>query len=141
MTIKPEEFLFQSWKAQLNTGLRVTETIMEGATKIREAQLEAASFAHADAEATRKAIAAATDASQLLKLQTEWTRANVEKSLSYWRSMYQAVMEANAELVKCMHTGAPLTGPNPLKGTDLDAFRQWLERLPKTYKPFEKVGA
>jgi phasin family protein len=141
MTIKPKEFLLQSWKAQLDTGLHMMATIMEGATKIREAQLEAASFAHADAEATRKAIAAASDASKLLKLQTEWTRANVEKSLSYWRSMYQAVMETNAELVKCMHTGARLTGPNPLKGTDLDAFRQWLEFLPKMYKSFEKVGA
>lgn len=139
MTIKPEEFLFQSRKAQLDTRLHAMEIMMEGATRIREAQLEAASFAHADA--TRKAIAAATDAGQLFKLQTEWTRANVEKSLSYWRSMYQAVMEANAELVKCMHTGARLTGPNPLKGTDLQAFRQWLEFLPKMYKSFEKVGA
>jgi hypothetical protein len=52
MSSKPEELLTQGW------------------------QLEAATGAHADAETTRKAIAAATDPSHLVTRQAEWARAD-----------------------------------------------------------------
>lgn len=141
MTSQPQDLMMQAWKQQLDTGLRVIETILEGATRIRETQLEAASFAHADIEATRKAIVAATDPSQLLKLQTEWARANLEKSLAYWRAMYQNVMETNAELAKCVSAGALIAAPQSVKGPDLDAFRQWFDSVQQFYKPIEKAGA
>ena len=154
MTSKPEDFVMQAWKKQCDTSLRAMETLIEGATKIREAQLEAASFAHADAEATRKAIAAATDPSQLLRLQTEWARANVEKALAYWRSNYQTVMETNAELVKCLYSAAAVAGagPDAFKGADFDAsrqallgmvdgaYKQWLESVQQLYKPVERAS-
>lgn len=152
MSGKPENFLIQAWKKQCDAGLRVIETIIEGATKIRETQLHAAAEAHADAEATRKAIAAATDASQLLTLQTEWARANVDRSLAYWRSMYQTVMETDAALMKCVYSGA-VAVPEALKTADLDAskqallgmidgaYQQWLDAARQFYKPVEKAGA
>ena len=48
-----------TWKRQLDVGLGVMETVVEGAMRMRECQLQAAAQAHADLEATRKAIAAA----------------------------------------------------------------------------------
>jgi phasin family protein len=103
--LKPMENLFtQSWKAQLEIGLQVLETLAEGAIRMHEAQLEAATEAHADLEATRKALAAATDASQVMKLYAEWARANTDKSLAYWRSLFQTVMETDAAVAKCVGT-------------------------------------
>ena len=90
MGAKPEDMFMQAWKAQLDAGLRAIETITESAIRVHEAQLEAATQTHADAEATRKAIAAASDASQLTKLCAEWARANAGKSFAYWRSLLQA---------------------------------------------------
>jgi hypothetical protein len=40
LQIKHQEILLQFWEAQLGTGMRVMETIMEGATNIREAQFQ-----------------------------------------------------------------------------------------------------
>jgi phasin family protein len=145
MTVKPEEFLVQAWRKQLDTGLRVIETITEGATKIHEAQLEAATDAHADAEATRKAMAAATDAAQLFRLQAEWARANVAKSAAYWHSLYQIVAETGTELAKCLYSQAAVMQEG-LKAEELDAskqalfglldnaYKQWLDATRQFYK-------
>ena len=142
MTSKPEDFLIQAWKKQCDAGLRMVETIIEGATKIHEVQLSAATEAHADAEATRRAFAAATDPSQLFKLQAEWARANAQKSFAYWRSMAQAVMETDAELVKCVCSQAPVALPEVLKAGDLDAlYKPWLDSLRQLYKPVERASA
>jgi phasin family protein len=141
MTSRPEDFLMQAWKKQLDAGLRMMEAIIEGATKVHEAQLQAAAQAHADAEATRKAIAAATDLSQILKLQTEWARANAQKSLAYWRSMVETVGQTDAELVKCACSQAPVALPEMVKAGDLDAlYKQWLDSLRQLYKPVERAS-
>ena len=145
MTSKPEDLPIQAWKKQCDTGLRLMETLIQGAMKVHEAQLEAATFAHADIEATRKAIAAATDASQLLRLQAEWTRANVEKSLAYWRSMYQTLTETNAQLVKAIYSGTAMPAPEGAKVDALDmvdrAYKQWLDSIQQFYKPVGRTRA
>lgn len=84
------DVFLQGWKAQLDAALRLAETVTEAAMQMHEVQLEAAAQAHADAEATRKAIAAATDFAQAMKLYTEWARGNAAKSLQYWRALFQA---------------------------------------------------
>src|SRR5215813_13111883 len=53
MTPKPEDFLLQAWKQQLDIGLRLIETTVEGAIKMRQVQLEAATETYAKAVATR----------------------------------------------------------------------------------------
>ena len=119
------DLFLQAWKAQLDAGLRVLKTITEGAIRMHEAQLEAATEAHADVDATRKALAAATDASQLMKLYAEWARANGEKSLAYWRSFFQTAME----------TGTPVAGPQGLNLGMIDsAYKQWLEGVQRLYQ-------
>ena len=142
MTGKPEDFLVQVWKKQLDAGWRMLEALVEGATRVHEMQLEAAAQAHADAEATRQAIAAAADAAQVLKAQTEWARANVEKSAAYWRSLYQAVIETNAALVNCARGGTPVAVPEAL-GLELidSAYKKWLDAAQRFYRPAEKVSA
>jgi hypothetical protein len=84
--------ILQAWKAQIDAGLQALEAIAEGAIKMREAQLQAATEAHADLEATRKALAAASDASQILQICGEWARANAGKSAAYWRRLGQTVI-------------------------------------------------
>jgi len=103
-----QDLFMQTWKAQLDAGLRALETITEGAIRMHEEQLEAATQAHADLEATRKAIAAASDASEVMKLCGEWARANVQRSLAYTR-----VLDL---------------------GTVDDTYKQWLQNVQQLYK-------
>jgi phasin family protein len=105
--MKPDDFLMQAWKQQLDAGLRLAEAILEGATKMREAQLEAATEAHADALATQKAIAGAADAQELLRLQAQWASSSLQQSMAYWRAMQETAMETGAELAKCLAAQAP----------------------------------
>jgi phasin family protein len=94
MTAKPEDLLLQAWKQQLDLGLRLVETIVEGSIKLREMQVKAAADAHADAVTTRKSLADATSLAQLVKLQSDWTRANAEKCAAYWRELYEVAAHA-----------------------------------------------
>lgn len=153
MTTRPEDFLLQAWKRQAESGLRLVEAVLEGSARIRELQLQAATQAHADAEATRKALAAATDVPQLFSLQSEWARANAEKSLAYWRAVWQAVMETDAALVKCACGDAAVPLPQSFQAADLEAskkallgvvdsaYKQWLGAAQSFYKPLEKAAA
>jgi len=142
MNAKPEDMFVQAWKAQLDAGMRVLETITEGAIRMHEAQLEAATEAHADADATRKAILAATDASQLMKLYAEWSRANAEKSLAYWRSLFETVMQTDAAVAKCVGSGAPIALPEALNLGMIDsAYKQWLNGVQRFYQPLERPSA
>lgn len=104
--MKPEDFFLQAWKQQLDTGFRVIETVVEGATKLHEAQLEAACGTHADLVATQRKIAEAASACELLKLQAQWAGANVESCLAYWRQIYEAVSDTSAGVVDCMQRKA-----------------------------------
>lgn len=128
-----QELLMQTWKAQLDAGMRVFETIAEGAMRVYEAQLEAATEAHADAEATRKAIAAATDVGQVMKLCAEWARANTEKSLACCRCFVETVAETDREVAKCVRTPMPLSQAVDLGMID-SAYKQWMEGVQRFYQ-------
>jgi phasin family protein len=139
MTTKPEDFLLQAWKQQLDLGLRLVETIVEGAIKLREVQIEAATDAHADAVATRKSAVDATDLAQLVKLQAEWTRANVQKCAAYWRDLYEVAARTQGELASRAGVQPPAAAvsgePNKaLFGMIDDAYRGWLDATQKFYR-------
>jgi len=128
MNAKPEEMFMQAWKAQLDAGLRAIETLTESAIRMHEVQLSAATQAHADAEATRAVIAAATDPAQLTKLCAEWARGNAGKSFAYWRSLLQA--------------GTPQAASGMLKPEMIDgAYQQWLDTVQRFYNPLAKSGS
>jgi hypothetical protein len=71
MTAKPEDFLLQAWKQQLDLGLRLVETMVDGAIKLREVQIKAAG---------------------------DWTRANAEKCAAYWRELYEVAASSQAKV-------------------------------------------
>lgn len=141
MTSKPKDVVMQAWKKQCDAGLSAIEALVEGATKIHEIQLQAAATAHADLEATRKAAAAATDPSQILKLQADWLRSSTQKSMAYWSALAQTVGETDAALVKCACSQAPVALPGMVRPDDLDAlYKQWLDSLRQAYKPVERAS-
>jgi len=139
MTAKPEDFLLQAWKQQLDLGLRLVETIVDGAIKLREVQIEAATDAHADAVATRKSVADASDLAQLVKLQAEWTRANAQKCAAYWRDLYEAAARTQGELASRAGVQPPAAAINAdsnkaMFGMIDDAYREWLGAAQKFYR-------
>ena len=139
MTPKPDEFLIQAWKQQLDLGLRLIETMVEGAIRLREVQLEAATDAHADAVATRKSLADASDLAQVVKLQAEWTRANVQKCAAYWRDLYEVATRTQGELASRAGVQAPAAVVNDdsnkaLFGMIDNAYREWLGATQKFYR-------
>jgi phasin family protein len=137
-----DDFLVQAWKQQLDTGLRVIEALVEGATKLREMQLEAAARAHADLEATRKSIAAATDVTRLLELQTEWARANAQRCAEYWRGLYDVAARTQADIagsvvprVPAAASAAPADASKQAVLNLLDqAYKQWLDATQQFYR-------
>src|SRR5688500_14481883 len=98
MTAKPEEFLVQAWKQQLDVGLRAMEALLEGTTRLRQMQLEAATAVHADLDATRKSIAATSDLARLAELQMQWMRANADRCADYWRQFHEVAVQTQAAL-------------------------------------------
>jgi phasin family protein len=102
MASATESIVMDAWKRQLDTALRITEAIIEGSTRMHEVQIEAATEAHADAVATQKSLAATSNPAELLRLQTEWLVANQKKSMDYWKGLYEAAAQTNAQVMDCL---------------------------------------
>jgi len=102
MDTSPQDAALQAWKRQIDAGFRVIDVLTEGAERLREAQLEAAAGAHADAAATQKAAARAKDAAELAQLQMQWARSNAEKALAYWRAVYDNAVQTGTQLAACL---------------------------------------
>jgi phasin family protein len=96
-----QDLMLKTWKQQLDAAFRVIEALTEGAERMHETQLEAAAGTHADAVATQAAALRAKDAAELAQLQLQWARGNVEKSLAYWRAMYENALQTGKELAAC----------------------------------------
>jgi len=140
MTTQTDEAVMQAWKQQVDGCLRTIETLVEGATRLREIQLEAAADAHADLEATRKAIAATTDPARVLELQAQWARVNAEKCAAYWRRFYEIGAQTQRDFAQCM-VAAPAAAPAAHEDskqavlTVIDqAYKQWLDTAQQFYK-------
>jgi len=106
MTQMPMEFLTNACKQNIDCGMRVVEALAEGASKIREIQLETATDAHAGAVATQKCIAAAGDPAQIWKYYGEWMLGNAQKSAAYWQQIAQTLAETNTAVLQCLGEGA-----------------------------------
>ena len=125
-------------KRQLEAGLAVLEAISESARKLQETQLKAATEAHAALEAMHKRVAQAGDGQELWRLQSEWMSASMEKSLAYWRELYQTAMETESSIAKVLAAQFPLamSGAVPGAGNGTagplaemmnDAYKRWTE--------------
>jgi phasin family protein len=150
MNDRAQDLFVNAWKQQFDAGMRVVELMTEGATKLRELQLEAAAEAHASAVATQAAMAAARDPAQLSRLQSEWLAANAQKSLAYWRAVGEVAMGAGKEIAQCL-CAAPQWTPATMPGADASgrtmltmidsAYAQWLDNTRKLYATAPKVSA
>ena len=111
MATTTDKTMMDAWKQQIDATMRITEAIIEGSTRMHEVQIEAATEAHADAVATQKSLAAAQSPADMLRIQTEWLVANQQKSMEYWRHLYEAAAATHAELVSCLREAAPHAKP------------------------------
>jgi hypothetical protein len=110
MTTNPEQFLLDAWKQQATVLLRSVEAMAQGAEKIRETQLAAASDAHACALRVEKSVANAQTALELWNVQFNWALENSQKSLAYWRNLFEAANETNVKLGSCLREQAQGSG-------------------------------
>ena len=139
-------------KRQLEFGLAVLEVITEGSRKLQESQLKAVPEAHAAVEAMHKRVAqAGGDGQELWRLQSEWMSASVEKSLAYWRELYQTAIETQSTIAKLLAAQFPLamTAIPPGAGSGTagpmaemmnEAYKRWTEAARQFSKlPQEKA--
>jgi len=141
MITQPNDFLMQAWKQQLDGCLRAFETLVDGANKLSQLQLEAAVGAHADLEATRQAMAAAGDPARVVELQTQCARANAEKYAAYWRRFYELGAQTQARLAQCMlavpAAAAPAAADDSQRAvlTAIEqVYKQWLDTAQQMYR-------
>ena len=92
----------RAWKEQLDAVLRVTEALTEGAMRLRDTQLTAATEAHASTAATRMLLEKTCDTQELYRLQSEWLSANLQQSLAYWAALYTTVIETQQRIARCV---------------------------------------
>jgi hypothetical protein len=139
----PADFFVKACKQNIDCGMQVIEALVEGAAKVRELQLEAASEAHAGTVATQKSIAATNDPAEMWKQYGQWMLSNAQKSATYWQTVAQACAETNAAVFKCMTSGAQqfqasLPGGGDAAKTALSgmidgAYKQWLDATREFY--------
>jgi phasin family protein len=110
MNILSQDAALQAWKRQLDTGFRIVEALTEGAERLRGAQLEAVTAAHADAIATQRAVAAANDAAGILRLQAEWARSNAALAMAFWRHVGENTMQTGVQLAKSFIPSGDMPG-------------------------------
>jgi phasin family protein len=132
-------------KRQLESGFAVLRAITEGSRKLQEAQLKAATEAHAAVEAMHKRLAEAGDGQDLWRIQSEWMSASLEKSLAYWRELYETAIETESSIAKLLAAQLPLAvsfvpgagnaTAGPLAEMMNNAYNQWTEAARQFYKP------
>ena len=111
MTTKADDPVVRMWKQQMDVALRLAEVMTEEAKKIRELQLAAAVEAHKSAEAARQLFQTATDAQEMWRMQNEWLSASLQRSLAYWRGMYEAAAQAQFGMTRFL--SGPVEGILP----------------------------
>ena len=111
MTAKPEDLVTRTWRQQIDTTLRLVETLTEESRRIREYQLAVARDAHKSAAVMRERLEKAADAKDLLRIQSEWFSASVEKSLAYWRGLYEVSAQTQLGVLKWLCEPANMAVP------------------------------
>jgi len=94
MTNGTERF-FEAWKKQAEVSVRMMDAVVEATAKMRGTQLSAANETHERTQALEKALADAGNAQEMWGAQWNWALATCERSAAYWRSLFEAMAEAN----------------------------------------------
>jgi hypothetical protein len=102
--------LFQSWKQQLDTNLRLIDALVQGTLEMRSSQLAAAMETHDRDMTAEKSVSGAKSALDLWAIQMNWMAGNLERSMAYWNQLMQATVDANSKLVECLRGQAQTPG-------------------------------
>jgi len=94
--------MLQSWKQQLDTGLKLIDAAVQGTLEMRSSQLAAAMETHSRDLDAEKLVTGARSLSDLLAIQLEWMTGNLERSMAYWNQMFQAAADANSKFLECL---------------------------------------
>ena len=131
-------------KQQIECGFAVLDAITEGSRKLQEAQLKAATEAHAAVEAIHKRLAESGDGQELWRLQSEWMSVSLEKSLAYWRQLYETAIETESSVARLLARqlsvsvplapGAGVGDQGPLVEMINNACSRWMEATSQFYK-------
>lgn len=132
-------------RRQLEGALAVLEAITEGSRKLQEAQLKAATEAHAAVEAMHKRLAEAGDGQDLWRVQADWLSGAAEKSLAHWHELFKTVLQTESNVARCLAgqlpfavgliPGAMQGGQGPLLEAMNNAYNRWMEATRELYKP------
>jgi len=94
--------LFQTWKQQLDTNLKLIDAFVQGTLEMRSSQLAAAMETHDRDMTAEKSVSGARSALDLWAIQLNWMASNFERSIAYWNQLLQAAVDANSKLVECL---------------------------------------
>ena len=101
MTTENEAFL-EAWKRQVDTAMKIVDAMVEAGAKLRAAQLAAATETHQRTCAAEKLLVEAKNAQDLWDAQSRWAIDNCGRAAAYWRSLFEAVTDANARILACV---------------------------------------
>lgn len=110
MTAKLEDLVTRTWRQQIGTAVRLAGVITEESRKVREYQLAAALEVQRSAAAALERLEKA-DANELWRIQGEWLSANLEKSLAYWRRLYEGSAQTQLGVLRCMCEPVDMAAP------------------------------
>lgn len=102
--------LFQSWKQQLDTNLKLIDALVQGTLEMRSSQLAAAMETHDRDMTAEKSVIGAKSVMDLWAIQMNWMAGNLERSMAYWNQLMQATVDANSKLVECLREQAQTPG-------------------------------
>jgi len=137
MSFSPTDSAVAAWKRQIDLSLKIAEAFVEGAEKAREIQLGAAVEAHAWLEANRKALEGATNAAELVALQSKLATDNLTKMAEYWNRLAANARDTQARIFALLAESAPLAQPalpqDALHEVIDAGYKQWIEALKRLY--------
>ena len=100
MTQERTDLAVSTWKENIDASLRMFEAITEATLKIQETQMRAAAEVQASTEAVRKQVENAANPQDLWRIQSEWMSGGLEKSLGYWREIFEAAAQTQTSFSK-----------------------------------------
>lgn len=102
------EQLLQLYRTNLKTTLDVMKLCLDGAERLRAAQLQSIQDAKVDSADWRQTFESARSADDMVALQQQLAQAQFENVLGYWSNLFRATTQAQIDTVRQMqaHAGA-----------------------------------
>jgi Phasin protein len=100
------ERLLQLYRNHLKTTLDLMKVCMDGAERLRGAQLQAIQDAKSDCAGWRERIDSVVAADDLVPLQQQLASAQFENVLGYWSGLFRATAQAQIDTVRQMQAHA-----------------------------------